>query len=1080
MKLKPVSAAIRAMLYGSIGVAMAVTQQPVNANNSDESRFDPMMGSPSEGFSGLTPNHVPRAFDTQWIGLSELVITSDKRRAPADGQSVISFKVQALRKDGSLMQSSAGVITIEVDGARVRIPGRLTSEAGADAADIDRITPGVQIRLVNGMAEFEVVASSEPRDVKVRVSAGDHSAEGILSFVPELREMLAIGIVEAKLAISAKQRDAIQPIRENDGFDRELRTLSRSFANDKAQFGSRAAFFLKGKVKGDYLLTMALDTDKPVRDRIFRDIDPNAFYPVYGDASERGFDARSSTRLYVRVDRNRSYLLYGDHNTASIVSSRKLGNYSRAVNGIRYHHETPQLLANAFISSDSSRQVIDEFPARGVSGPYGLSNGNSLAYSERVELVVRDRNQTAIILRTTLLTRFADYEFEPFNGRLLFKAPVPSVDEQLNPISIRVTYELEQGGQRFWFYGADAQYKVTETVEIGGSIIKDKNPFAPYDLKSVNASAKFSDRTKIIGEFARTDSTINTNSLNTSIIPGLASASGPVIGNAARAELQHEGDSWSARLFAGKSDPTFNNRAATINGGREEAGLRLSSKVTENTTLKADLIHSADRITGGKRDGILLGGERRFESGLKLEIGVRKSRETITGASAGSVGVTPLSTNTNYPSGFGFGSGVSNGQTGNTAIDPVTGLPVFIPGSSIALTAANVAPTNPVDVDVLTLRAKASYKPGLVWGLYGEAERDIHDASRKLYALGGEYQFADKGRAYLRHELASTLSGAYALNPNQRSQSTVFGFDTKYMTDGQVFNEYRLRDAVAGREAQAAVGLRNLWNYSDTLRFTTNVERLQTLSGTQREANVVGGGFEYLPNALWRGSGRLEWRADSSYTNWLSTLSAARKLSRDWTLLVRNYLSVTNGTGGPAAATGSKLQDRAIAGVAYRDTDTNLINALARYELRTERDSLQGADTKRNAQIISTHADYHPTRQWWFTGRVAGKWVKEQFTGGVNSDFNAQLIGARAVFDIDKHWSVGGQANILRNSSSKQYAYGVEVGYVVAPNTYLTVGYNIRGFSDKDLIDSNYTNRGVVLGIRWKFDEELFGKKDSK
>jgi hypothetical protein len=544
--------------------------------------------------------------------------------------------------------------------------------------------------------------------------------------------------------------------------------------------------------------------------------------------------------------------------------------------------------------------------------------------------------------------------------------------------------------------------------------------------------------------------------------------------------LQHEGDSWSARLFAGKSDPTFNNRAATINGGREEAGLRLSSKVTESTTLKADVIHSADRITGGKRDGILLGGERRFESGLKLEIGVRKSRETITGASAGSVGITPLSTNTNYPSGFGFGTAVSNGQTGNTAIDPITGLPVFIPGSSIALTAANVVPTNPVDVDVLTLRAKASYKPGLVWGLYGEAERDIHDASRRLYALGGDYQFADKGRAYLRHELASTLSGAYALNPNQRSQSTVFGFDTKYMTDGQVFNEYRLRDAVAGREAQAAVGLRNLWNYSETLRFTSNVERLQTLSGTQREANVIGGGFEYLPNSLWRGSGRLEWRADSSYTNWLSTLSAARKLSRDWTLLVRNYLSVTNGTGGPAAASGSKLQDRAIAGVAYRDTDTNLVNALARYELRTERDSLQGADTKRNAQIVSTHADYHPTPQWWFTGRVAGKWVKEQFTGGVNSDFNAQLIGGRAVFDIDKQWSVGGQANILRNSTSKQYAYGVEVGYIVAPNTYLTVGYNFRGFSDKDLIDSNYTNRGVVLGFRWKFDEELFGKKDSK
>jgi opacity protein-like surface antigen len=98
----------------------------------------------------------------------------------------------------------------------------------------------------------------------------------------------------------------------------------------------------------------------------------------------------------------------------------------------------------------------------------------------------------------------------------------------------------------------------------------------------------------------------------------------------------------------------------------------------------------------------------------------------------------------------------------------------------------------------------------------------------------------------------------------------------------------------------------------------------------------------------------------------------------------------------------------------------------------------------------------------------------------VDSNFNAQLIGGRAVYDIDKQWSAGVQANVLRNNTGKQYAYGIEVGYVVAPNTYLTVGYNFRGFNDKDLIDSNYTNRGVVIGIRWKFDEDTFGKKDSR
>jgi predicted nucleic acid-binding Zn finger protein len=496
--LTPLSASIRmAMLAGLIFSAQTSLARDVPSDEpSSQQRFEPMMGTLAEGLSGLSADQRSRAISADWTALGELVVTSDKNGSPADGVSVIRFKVQAMNKAGQVITGAevAGLVTIEVDGARVRLPKRLTSEIGPDAGDTDRVTPGIQVRIENGVVEFEVLAPSEPRDVKVRISAGDHHAEGVLSFVPELREMLAVGIVEARLAVSAKQISAIQPVRSNDAFELELKGLSRSFSDDKAQFGARAAVFLKGKVKGDYLLTLALDSDKPVRDKIFRDIDPNAFYPVYGDSSQRGFDARSATRLFVRVDKNRSYLLFGDHNTASVAAVRKLGQYSRALNGLRLHHESGKFLGNVYISSDSSKQVIDEFPARGVSGPYALSNGGGLAFSERVELVVRDRSQPAVILRTTVLTRFADYEFEPFSGKILFKTPVPSMDEALNPVSIRVTYEVDQTGPRFWFYGADGQYKVTERIEVGGSFVRDKNPFVPFALDSVNASAKLGER----------------------------------------------------------------------------------------------------------------------------------------------------------------------------------------------------------------------------------------------------------------------------------------------------------------------------------------------------------------------------------------------------------------------------------------------------------------------------------------------------------------------------------------------------------------------------------------------------------
>ena len=63
--------------------------------------------------------------------------------------------------------------------------------------------------------------------------------------------------------------------------------------------------------------------------------------------------------------------------------------------------------------------------------------------------------------------------------------------------------------------------------------------------------------------------------------------------------------------------------------------------------------------------------------------------------------------------------------------------------------------------------------------------------------------------------------------------------------------------------------------------------------------------------------------------------------------------------------------------------------------------------------------------------------------------------------------------------SSVQHAMGVEVGYQLQDNLWLSAGYNWRGFSDRDLSGSDYTNRGVYVRIRFKFDEDLFGRRDS-
>src|SRR5262249_24044136 len=148
-------------------------------------------------------------------------------------------------------------------------------------------------------------------------------------------------------------------------------------------------------------------------------------------------------RLYVRVDKKKSYLLYGDFTTQGQSEARSLGNYSRSLTGIHEHYENNRVSANFWASEDSTRQVVKEISANGTSGPFSFKTIDAVENSEKLEILTRDRNQPAVILKSETMTRFTDYEFEPFTGQLLMKGPVPSLDENLNPISIRVTYEVE-------------------------------------------------------------------------------------------------------------------------------------------------------------------------------------------------------------------------------------------------------------------------------------------------------------------------------------------------------------------------------------------------------------------------------------------------------------------------------------------------------------------------------------------------------------------------------------------------------------------------------------------------------------
>jgi hypothetical protein len=157
------------------------------------------------------------------------------------------------------------------------------------------------------------------------------------------------------------------------------------------------------------------------------------------------------------------------------------------------------------------------------------------------------------------------------------------------------------------------------------------------------------------------------------------------------------------------------------------------------------------------------------------------------------------------------------------------------------------------------------------------------------------------------------------------------------------------------------------------------------------------------------------------------------------------------------------------------------VNALALYEFRTQQDDNPAIDEKRVSHVVSLHADYHPSRPWWLTGRLAGKRVNERFVGGVRDDYTAWLTGGRITWDVSERWDLGLQHHLLwsRQGDARQSSLGVEAGYLVQSNLWVSVGFNVRGFSDDELQGSTYTREGAYVRLRFKFDETLFRGDDA-
>ena len=188
------------------------------------------------------------------------------------------------------------------------------------------------------------------------------------------------------------------------------------------------AFYAKGRIKGSWLLTMAYDSNrKPDRDRgLLSTIDPDRYYTVYGDGSRQGYDASTRGKLYLRLERQQFYALYGDYQTN--LTQAQLTRFSRTLNGFKGEFRGRVVSFTGFAANSTEQYSRDEIQGNGLSGPYRLRGRAIVPNSEQVRIETRDRFRSEVIVDSRNLTRHIDYDIDTDNGTLVFKSPVLSRD----------------------------------------------------------------------------------------------------------------------------------------------------------------------------------------------------------------------------------------------------------------------------------------------------------------------------------------------------------------------------------------------------------------------------------------------------------------------------------------------------------------------------------------------------------------------------------------------------------------------------------------------------------------------------
>ena len=907
----------------------------------------------------------------------------------ADGKNPPIIAVRLTDKDGHpAREGIIGEFTLNPPyvtlGGTVSIPSALPT--------VSRLTYLIG---ENGVALIKLKPTMKSGEVVVILNllSGQKEVRGWLK--PEYRDWILVGLGEGTVGYNAVAG--------------KMESLHNAGQEEHLYEEGRLAFYAKGRIKGEWLLTMAYDSAKGKGDvtnpGLFQTIDPNSYYTLYGDGTRQDYDASSSRKLYLKIERDEFYALFGDFTTG--LTFTELSRYSRTLNGLKSEYQGKTIEYNLFATETGQAFVKDELRGDGTSGLYRLSRGNIILNSEKVTMETRDRFHSEIIISRRMLARFMDYSISPDAGTLFFKEPIRSRDDNFNPVYIVVEYEVLNSGGESLTYGGRGGLKLLDgNLRTGFTLLHEGQGNGHGNLYGIDAAYAIGPRTSLKVEAARSDTESG------------ATTKG---GNAYLAELHHDSTDFQAKLFFREQDEGFGlGQQSGSEYGTRKVGGDVAYKLTKAITLSGQAYRQYNLSTGGIQD--VLEEKTLFTSGPyssylgmrhagdRLPDGTSKNSEQLTMGGSWLTMNKRLTLTANHDQSLG----------GNSAADFPTRTLLgaeFKLTEKVALLARHeITSGDGADTNSTSAGFKATPWEGS--GVITTMGQNMNENGERIFALFGlkqSWKITDKWSVDGALDRSQTLlkKENYQFNVNVPPAS---GENTNFtaISLGNNYNEKK-------------------WNWNSRLEVrTSDVEDKWGIFTAYVSEPFEGMGWSARCQIYDTRSSN----GSDKATGDLRFGLVYRPRLASWTILDRLDFLVERQRGGAVIPAGTIA--------AVPDTDSRRV-------------------------VNSLNVNFTPDDKSQLSLQYGAKYALESIDGLDYSGYT-DLFGLEGRYDLTKRWDVGLRGSLLHSWNSRQlnFSTGASVGYNVAKNAWFSIGYNVTGFTDKDFSVEDYTARGPFVRFRFK------------